>query len=276
LQPWEYPAFAAFGLVVGTYGTVVGLGGGFIVVPVLLLVYGASPQDAVGTSLAVVFLNAVSASLSYIRQKRIDFRSGVRFGLATVPGALIGSFLSTYLTSRIFSLAFGVLMVAASALLVWRPEARRNPEATVEQLPGNGLVTRRLVDAGGNVFCYSFDERMGIIVSFFVGFISSIMGVGGGIIHVPALIQLLSFPAHIATATSQFILIISTAVGAGTHTVLGHVMVGPALSIGVGTIAGAQLGAGLSRRLRGAWIVRLLALALLAVGVRLILAGVSP
>ncbi|MDP2935785.1 MAG: sulfite exporter TauE/SafE family protein [Dehalococcoidia bacterium] len=270
---WEYPAFAVFGLVVGTYGTLIGLGGGFIVVPVLLLVYHATPQDAVGTSLAVVFLNAASGSISYLRQKRVDLKSGVRFGLATVPGALIGAYLSTYLTSRLFSLVFGMLLVGVSVSLLWRPESRQNPGADPPAL-GKGLVTRMLVDADGHKFVYAFDERIGIVLSFFVGFLSSILGVGGGIIHVPALILLLSFPAHVATATSHFILVISTGVGVASHLTLGQVMLGPAISMGIGAMVGAQLGAARSRRLRGKWIGRLLSRARRWVGVRLLMAAV--
>lgn len=274
MNPLEYPAFALFGLAVGAYGTLVGLGGGFIIVPVLLLVYQATPQDTVGTSLAVIFLNALSGSLSYIRQKRVDFRSGVKFALATVPGAALGAYLSTYLTSRPFTFTFGLLMMAVSAFLVWKPESR-SPGAEAQRPPENGLVTRRLVDAGGSIFVYTFNERLGIVLSFFVGFLSSILGIGGGIVHVPALIYLFSFPAHIATATSQFILLISTGVGAASHLALEHVMVGPALSMGVGVVLGAPLGAALSRRLRGAWIVRLLSLALLMAGARLILSALG-
>lgn len=276
MGPWEFPAFALLGLAVGTYGTLVGLGGGFVVVPVLLLVYQASPQHTVGTSLAVVFFNAVSGTVSYLRQGRVDLRSGKKFALATVPGALIGAYLSTYLTSRLFSFAFGVLMIGASAFLMWKPEAQRNPQNTAQGLPQNGQVTRRFVDSGGNTFVYTFNERVGIVLSFFVGFLSSILGIGGGIVHVPALIHLFSFPVHVATATSNFILAVSTGVGAASHLALGQVLIGPAISMGIGAVAGAQLGAAVSPRLRGAWIVRLLSLALLIAGTRLAWAALAP
>lgn len=270
---WEYPAFVVLGLVVGTYGTLVGLGGGFIVVPVLLLVYRADPQDTVGTSLAVIFLNAVSGSISYLRIKRVDLRSGTKFALATVPGAAIGAYVASNLTSWFLSLAFGILMVTVSVFMLWKPEFRpaNGPAVTP---PRDRLTTRRLIDADGNTFNYSFNERLGVIISVFVGFLSSILGIGGGVIHVPALIHLLAFPAHIATATSQFILAITTGVGAASHLALGQVLLGPAITMGAGTIVGAQLGAHLSRRLQSEWIVRLLSLALLLVGVRLLMAAV--
>src|SRR3990172_7069262 len=116
--------FVVFGLFVGAYGTLIGAGGGFLMVPMFLLVYGATPQNAVGTSLAVVFLNAVSGTISYARQKRIDYRTGVRFAIATLPGAAIGAYLSSYLTSGFFNLVFGLLLVATALFLIVRPEAR--------------------------------------------------------------------------------------------------------------------------------------------------------
>jgi uncharacterized membrane protein YfcA len=88
------------------------------------------------------------------------------------------------------------------------------------------------------------------------------------------MVQLFGFPAHVATATSHFILAVSTLIGAGAHLALGHLLPGPGLSMGIGAIAGAQLGARLSRRLRGSRIVQLLALALALVGLRL-LVGVA-
>ncbi|MDP2660428.1 MAG: sulfite exporter TauE/SafE family protein [Dehalococcoidia bacterium] len=272
---WEFITLIVFGLAVGAYGTLVGLGGGFVIVPVMLLVFHTSPQEAAGTSLAVVFFNSLSGSLSYIRQKRVDFKSGIKFALAMVPGAIIGAQVSTYLSSNIFSLIFGWLMLTVSILLIWQPEARRVPTACTQEAQGKGRVTRRLIDDAGTVFVYSFNEWTGIAISLFVGFLSSILGIGGGIIHVPALIHLFSFPAHIATATSHFILVISTGVGAASHLLLGQVLIGPAIAMAIGAVIGAQLGAAISHRLHGVLIVRLLSLALLATGIRLILSGLG-
>ncbi|MDO8688827.1 MAG: sulfite exporter TauE/SafE family protein [Dehalococcoidia bacterium] len=272
---WAFINLVVFGLAVGAYGTLVGLGGGFVIVPVMLLVFHTTPQEAAGTSLAVVFFNALSGSFSYIRQKRVDFKSGIKFALATVPGAIIGAQVSTYLSSNIFSLIFGLLMLTVSVLLIWKPEARRSQIAYTQEAPAKGRVTRRLIDGAGTVFVYSFNERTGIAISFFVGFLSSILGIGGGIVHVPALIHLFSFPAHIATATSHFILVISTGVGAASHLWLGQVLIGPAIAMAIGAVIGAQLGAALSRRLHGVLIVRLLSVALLATGIRLILSGLG-
>ena len=259
------------GLFVGTYGTLVGAGGGPLIVPALLLIFHLPPQQAVGTSLTVVFLNALSGTVSYARQKRIDYRTGFRFAIATIPGSIIGAYLSTLFTGRLFSLVFGVLLILLAGFIVIRPrEAELAVEEEVEAALPPWYTRRVITDVMGERYEYVFHEPAGIVLSFFIGFLSSIMGIGGGIIHVPALVYLFSFPPHIATATSEFILAISVLVGAGSHLALGHVMPGYALPMAVGVVLGAQLGARLSQRLHGALILRFLSLALVLVGVRLI------
>ena len=78
------------GLGIGALGTLIGAGGGWMIVPILLLGYGFAPQQAVGTSLAVVFLNALSGSIAYMAQRRVLYRMGTAFAAATIPGALLG------------------------------------------------------------------------------------------------------------------------------------------------------------------------------------------
>jgi uncharacterized membrane protein YfcA len=266
--------FVLFGLAVGTYGTLIGAGGGFIIVPVLLLVLGWPHQQAVATSLLVVTANATSGSIAYARQKRIDFQTGTRFALATLPGAIIGSLVVEALSGRVFNLIFGLLLMAISIYLMIRPEKPGSRDPKLERPPGVrgwGWTVRHKVDSRGEKFDYGFSMPLGIVLSFVVGFLSSILGIGGGIIHVPALITLFDFPAHIATATSHFILAISAATGTTTQLILGNVRVVPGLEMAVGALIGAQIGGAVSHRVKGPWIVRGLAAALTLVGVRLII-----
>jgi uncharacterized membrane protein YfcA len=265
-QFWQY---ALFGLLVGCYGTIVGLGGGFLVVPALVLVAGFSPQQAAATSLVVVFANAVSGNISYYRQKRIDVATGWRFGLASIPGSLAGVEISRTFTSDPFRIVFGVILVAASIFLMIKPRRTAGP-SHLHDPKKKGMTRRRLIDACGNVHEYAFNMKSGLLLSFFAGIISAMFGVGGGIVYVPALVYLFDFPAHIATATSFFVLLISSLAGVVFHGFYKHTVYSAGLSIGVGAIIGAQIGATLSRRLKSTLIIRLFAAALLLVGVRLV------
>jgi uncharacterized membrane protein YfcA len=253
------------GLLIGAYGTLIGAGGGFLVVPILLLGYHFRPADAVGTSLAVVFLNALSGAIAYLRQRRVDLSLGWRFAAATIPGAVGGAYLTRALTSYVFSLGFGLMLLVIAALLFMGRTASPSPRAAVRQVVD--VIT-------GEAHVYRVDAWKGVLISVLVGFVSSIFGIGGGIIHVPFLIVGLGLPVHVATATSHFVLSISAFVGASTFAALGHVQYATAAVMGLGVLLGAQVGARVSLRSSASFIRRLLAGSLALVGARMVLHAV--
>lgn len=272
----EQISFVIVGFLAGTLGTIIGIGGGLIVVPFLLLVYGFPAQQAAGTSLLMVFFNSLSGALAYAKQKRIDYRSAWKFALSTFPGAIAGSYITGYLGDKIFHLIFGITMILIAASILLRGEKRSmSRKRKVKNLKGgNNFLfkesVRMVVDAVGRKYLYLVKERLGILISFFVGFLSSALGIGGGIIHVPAMIYLLNFPTHIATATSQTILCVSAFGGTSSHFVLGNVNLMAAIFLSLGAVFGAQMGAFFSSRMKASRIIKLLAFALILTGIRLI------
>jgi uncharacterized membrane protein YfcA len=263
---------ALLGVGVGAFGTVVGAGGGFVLTPVLLLLYPHdSPQTLTAISLTAVFFNAASGTGAYLRQRRVDIRSGTVFAAATLPGAVGGALLTAVVSRRLFdALMGGVLALLAGWLLAgerWRPR----PD-------GPGVRRRLLVDREGLLYEYDVPLARGALYSLGVGFVSSFLGIGGGVIHVPLLVRALGFPTHIATATSHFVLAWMAGVGTVTHVAAGTFGGGHGLrraaALSVGVVLGAQFGARVSRRLGGRHIERLLAVALVALAARLLAAAV--
>ena len=270
----EIVLLALLGVVVGTYGTLVGVGGGFLVVPLLLIIYKLPPAAAAATSLVVVLLNAASGSVTYVRRGRVDVRTGLLLAAATVPGAFfIGPELAQRIPERAFKIGFGVFLLVVATLLFLRPE--RKP-AAVGAAPRQGLWTirRTFQDPSGAAIDYEFDLVLAVVLSFAVGILSSMLGIGGGIVHVPALIHLMGFPVHVATATSQFVLAFTAAAGVAKYASEGHVVWPLAAAVGAGVIVGAQVGARVSHRMRGARIIRLLVLAIVLLAVRLVWSAV--
>ncbi|HEY9286540.1 MAG TPA: sulfite exporter TauE/SafE family protein [Candidatus Dormibacteraeota bacterium] len=266
-----FVAWVAVGIAVGSYGTLIGAGGGFVLVPILLFVYpSASPAQVTAVSLAVVFVNAASGSLGYYRLRRADYRTGIILAVATLPGAVLGALVVGAVPRRAFNLILGILLILVSLLLLVQPHGR-----IPLLVRSRFTVTRILVDADQNQYEYRFNLGLVALLSTLIGFLSSLLGIGGGIIHVPLLTIFFAFPAHVAAATSQFVLMIMAATGSVTH-LLHHdygSLFGVTLALAVGVLVGAQVGARLSRRIGASLIIRLLALALGGVGIRLLFAG---
>ena len=265
-----WPGLVLLGVFVGTYGTLIGAGGGFILAPFLLLLYpDFAPEIVTSISLGVVLVNAASGSLAYARQKRIDYVAASIFAAATLPGAILGALATGLFPRTAFETAFAVLLLLIALWLLLPKPAR-----IVTSPPPRRYLRRRLTDAQENTFAYSFDPYLGGGLGLIIGFLSSLFGVGGGIVFVPAAVLLLRFPAYIATATSTFALIFTAGSGVLTHLALGHYgsVIGEELSLALGVLVGAQIGARISLRLvqHQATVQRLLSLALIIVGARLL------
>jgi len=258
-----YLGLIVLGLAVGSFGTLIGAGGGFILVPVLVLLYpDDSTQTITSISLAVVFFNALSGSIGYLRQRKVDVRSAVWFSSAAVPGSIAGALATGFVPRAMFELVLGVVLVGASALLLVSPRRAAGEVPPAADALGPWIKHHRVG---------------GLALAFSVGFVSSLLGIGGGIIHVPALVHALNFPVHVATATSHFVLAFTSGAGTAVHIAAGtfHHGLRRAAALSVGVVVGAQIGARWARHAPPVLILRGLAAALLVVGARIIYQGIQ-
>lgn len=271
----ELLGLAALGVVVGAYGTVIGAGGGFVLVPLLLLLYPSyGPEKVTAVSLAVVFANATSGSVAYARQRRIDYVTGLLFAVSSVPGVITGAIVVHFVPERVFSALFGGMLVALAVVSARgrRAQAVRRPRA------GRGVLVRTVVDPESRTYRYAYDIWQGVALSAGVGFVSSLFGIGGGVIHVPAMIMLLHLPVPYAVATSHFVLAFMSGGGSLVHLVDGTLrgdQIVRAAALGAGAVPGAQLGAFVSHRIKGRGVLLLLAAAIVVLGLRLLLKGLA-
>lgn len=252
--------FLVLGVFVGTFGTLVGIGGGLICVPIFIFFlsdggvypYFHTAAQITGTSLVIVLANALSGTLAYVRQQRVFFPAAIPFALATLPGAFLGSYIVDDFTGPMLYASFGTFLLLMACIMYWNAVHKKH--ADVHELPVG----------------FTFNRSLGITSSAGVGFLSSIFGIGGGVIHVPLMVYLLRFPVHMATATSHFVLAASAAFGVISHVWLGHVIWTPAICISIGAAVGAQIGAAVSQKTKSKVILVLLSVAMFALGLRLI------
>jgi uncharacterized membrane protein YfcA len=284
----QYLWLVLLGLGTGTLGTLIGAGGGFILMPILLLAPpallnmlfpgGLRGNDKAAwmlksVSLAVVCCNAASGTFWYARMKRVDFKSGVLFLLTGCPGAALGALVGKLIPELPFRLGFGLVLIAGGAYIF-----RKTLGKARQQREFRPTLTRSMVDSDGVAYVYRYNLALGMTLSFFIGILSSVAGIGGGIVHVPAMVSLLDFPVCFATATSQFILAVMTLVGTVVHVIEGGLakadLVGVA-ALALGAMLGARLGSQLSRRINARWIMRILSIALALAGGRVLWAAIA-
>ena len=217
-QLWLIP----LGFAAGILGSMIGLGGGIVVVPVLTF-FGFPPTLAASNSLFAAFSNAVGSTVSYSRQKRIDCSLGLKLGLLCIPGTVLGAYISSDATPGIFKILFGVVLVSSAVYIFLRKK--------IETKEKN--LTKLMI-----VFV--------IAASFFAGIISSFFGIGGGIVFVPLMVVGLGMTMKKAAPTSQFILLFASLSGIITHSILGHPDFLQAGLLAAGAFVGGIIGARLS------------------------------
>jgi len=204
--------------------------------------------------------------------RRIDFKTGIMFVIATLPGTIIGTYLTANVSRMLFNIVFGSFLFIFAAVILLKSKLG-NASAQYDK-PGLFRARRIFTDSDGSQTAFSFNLLAGIMISVAVGFLSGFLGIGGGIVHVPALI-FLGFPAHFATATSHFVVAFSSFSSVLVHLANGALShdIAMALCIAGGAVVGAQIGARISKRVKGSGLMICLAIALILSGLRILLTG---
>ena len=230
-------------MIAGILGSLLGLGGGFIIVPALSFM-SLNPHQIASTSLFSVLSTSSSSTIFYAKEGRINYKEGIKLAIIAIPGSIIGAYVSESISIQEFRVYFALILIIGALYII----KKRNIHAKYK----NGILF--LVYIG----------------SFFAGFISSLFGIGGGIIYMPLLIGVLAISAKSSTATSQFILLLSSITGLITHAYLAHPDYVLAIILIIGTFIGAQIGAYLSRKINEELLRRLVSIAIMAIAIRMI------
>jgi len=239
------------GLAAGILGSMIGLGGGIIVVPVLTFL-GLPPTAAASNSLFAALSNAIASTISYSRQKRIEYSLGLKLGLLTIPGTILGAVISTNVTPDIFKILFGFVLIASSAYIFLRKKIEIREKTLSKQM---------MIFAIG--------------ASFFAGIISSFFGIGGGIIFVPLMVVGMGMAMKKAAPTSQLILLFASLSGVVTHSILGHPDFIQAGFLAIGSFIGGLVGARLSVDIKERYLQIIVSVVILIAAAKLFFDSIS-
>ncbi len=266
------------GAAVGFLSGMFGVGGGFLMTP-LLIFYGVPPAVAVGTEASQIVASSVSGVLAHLRRKTVDLHIGGYLVAGGAVGAVVGIFIFRYFRAigqiEVFISIAYVVFLGAIGLLMLMESLR-----ALLREPGAKRTRRKHRSAewmAAMPFAMRF-RRSGLYISpippivlgFLVGMLASVMGVGGGFIMVPAMLYILNMPTKVVVGTSLFQIIFVTAIATMLHAAANQTVdILLALMLLTGGVIGAQIGARAGRRLKGEQLRALLALIVLAVCARL-------
>lgn len=236
------------GLGAGLFGSILGLGGGILIVPFLTIVMGEPLTLAIGTSLVSVVATSTGAAAHNVRTGRADVRLGLTLEVGTIVGATAGGVLAGILAEQLLAGLFAGLM-AYTALSLLRGALRpgRGIESTIEIDPA-------APDGPGSPAYRVHRLPAAVVGSAGAGVVSALLGVGGGIVKVPLLRLVMGVPMHVAAATSNFVIGVTAAAGAYAYLFRGDVDAATAGPVVLGALAGATVGARVAPLLRARWL----------------------
>ncbi|MCK5238421.1 MAG: sulfite exporter TauE/SafE family protein [Candidatus Thorarchaeota archaeon] len=231
----EILLIAAFAIGVGTVSSMVGIGGGIINTPLLIIIFGLTAQTAPATALVAALFVAAASTVPYYRQKPrpIMLKAGLFLAIMTIPGSLVGVALrELILDDYVLRLIFGVALFPVAIKMLFAKKKGKADE--ISSFKFSELSNSRLI--------------LSLVGGFIGGISAGLLGIGGGAVVVPVLIILMGVPIHAAVATSMFTMIFTASAGTVRNIIGGHIDPFYVLALGIGMIVGAQIGPKLASR----------------------------
>jgi len=235
----------------GFIGSLFGLGGGIVIVPVLTLVFNMSITEAVGTSLVSIVAVSSVAAIDFLKTGRADLNLGLALSIAATIGALTGALISGIINESVIFLLFSIILFIA-AINMLKPARIKSPDHEIE---------------------YPHHTYLGYSFSYLGGTISGLLGVGGGIVQIPMMRLVMDVPLKIATATSSLMIAFTVVPAASLYLLRGDVDPFRACAIIVGTYFGSKTGAALSNKITAFGLRSLFVLILLYTAYKMFVRG---
>jgi len=259
-------ALGGTGLVAGFLGSMLGVGGGPIIVPVLTLALGLPIHVAIGSSLVAIVANSCTAAGIYTQARLTNVKLGLLLETTTTPGAIVGGFIAAVIAPSILSALFGLILIYTAYTMITRRHFMSDdtqPDSHIAQPNSTDNLSSSLSNSYydqnlDKVVTYKVTHTpVGLGSSFFAGITSSLLGIGGGIVNVPVMHLVMGVPMKAAIATSTFIITITAAAGALIYYYHGYIYPIIIAPLVIGAVIGARLGAELAQRARGVLLRRI-------------------
>lgn len=265
----------ALALLAGFLGSLLGLGGGIIVVPALTLLFGIDIRLAIGASIVSVIATSTGAAASYVRERMTNLRVAMFLEIGTTLGAISGAYLAGRLHTRWLFILFGALLAVSAIAMIRRPPASADaivpPSALADRLR---LHSSYFDEATGLERSYVVTRpTLGLVLMYLAGISSGLLGIGSGVLKVPAMDLAMHLPIKVSSATSNFMIGVTAAASAGLYFMRGQIDPFLAAPVAIGVLAGATAGSRVLGRIAPRAIRFVFVAVLLFVSVQMLVKG---
>jgi uncharacterized protein len=261
----------------GAFGALLGLGGGVILVPLLTLWLGVDIHYAIGASIVAVIATSSGAAATYLRDGIANIRIAMFLEIGTTLGAVFGAFIAGYVGGPLLFIIFAV-MLGYSALAMFRARNSELPEGVAMGPIAQFLhLNSEYHDSALNqIVQYNVrGARYGLPLMFVAGAVSGLLGIGSGVLKVPAMDMAMKLPMKVSTATSNFMIGVTAAASAGVYFLRGDIIPFIAAPVMMGVLLGALMGTRLMVRARSSLIRRIFVAVMLFVSIQMLVRGLA-
>jgi uncharacterized membrane protein YfcA len=231
-------------IVAGILGSLIGLGGGVVVVPVLTLIFHVDIRLAIGASIVSVIATSSGAAAAYVRERMTNLRAGMFLEIATTTGAISGAFLTTILPPRFLFILFGVVLAYSGFAMYAKRHQDRLLTVSTDRIANRlNLHGSYYDEAEQKEISYKVTgTKLGLALMYVAGMVSALLGIGSGALKVPAMDLAMHLPMKVSTATSNFMIGVTAAASAGVYFARGQIDPVIAAPVAAGVLGGATVG----------------------------------
>ena len=260
----------------GLVGSLVGLGGGVVVIPILTILFGVDIHFAIGASIVSVIATSSGAAATYVKDRMTNLRVGMFLELGTTAGAIVGALIAAYVNSIALELIFGSILIISLIPLVRKigEDIPKNPE--LEGLSKRLSLAGSYVEMDGSTVNYNASHPVhGLAGMIVAGLVSGLLGIGSGTFKVLSMDLAMKLPMKVSTTTSNFMIGVTAAASAGIYFIRGDVDPVIVAPVALGILIGAFVGARLLGRARNPTVRKIFALVLAVAGIEMVLRGLG-
>ena len=264
MEPTFLLIMLLIGIAAGILGALFGIGGGLFIVPALTLIVGLTTKEAAAVSLVSIVATSIGGTVFYLDNRVANIRLGLLLEISTVIGAIIGALISSYLEDWIVTVIFIIVLVisATRMILGFKTEVQDDE---------NGKFMFHDVKTGKDTRYDLKNVPVGFTACSAAGVISSLTGVGGGLVKIPVMNTIMGVPMKVATATSSYMIGITAFSGAIIYFLNGQVILDVAAFTAIGTFIGAMVGSRLSKKFDGSSMKKYFSILVFIVAIMMIL-----